>query len=133
MFTVGEIYRRRELHEKYGGQEQGGISTPANHKFILLFTGDRGKEHGYSDEWKGNRVFLYTGEGQRDDMTFTRGNKAIRDHLEDGKELHLFENRTKGYVEYVGQMVFTGYHYEQGTDTDGNARQMIVFELKPVE
>jgi 5-methylcytosine-specific restriction protein A len=132
MFTRGELYQRRKLHDVFGGQQQGGISTPSNHNMIFLFTGDRGKEHGYSDGWKENGAFFYTGEGQRGDMMFTRGNKAIRDHIEDGKELHLFEYRAKGNVEYVGELVCTGYHFEQGPDTDGNVRQMIVFELKRI-
>ncbi|MBN2303463.1 MAG: HNH endonuclease [Anaerolineae bacterium] len=133
MFTQGEVYRRRELHEKYGGQQQGGISTPSEHNLIFLFTSERGEEHGYSDGWKDNKIFLYTGEGQRGDMTFTRGNKAIRDHLEDGKDIHMFRQTRKGYVEYVGQMIYSGYHHKDGPDTDGIVRKMIVFELAPVE
>ena len=49
MFEVGEEYRRRELHERYGGQEQGGISTPSQHPFIMLFWGDTGEQYGYKD------------------------------------------------------------------------------------
>src|SRR5690606_41262286 len=45
----GNVYRRRHLHQLYGGQEQGGISTPSGHNMIFLFTSDRGREHGYQD------------------------------------------------------------------------------------
>ena len=31
MFIKGKVYVRREIHKLYGGQEQGGISTPADH------------------------------------------------------------------------------------------------------
>jgi 5-methylcytosine-specific restriction protein A len=41
-------------------------------------------------------VFLYIGEGQKDDMLFVRGNKAIRDHAADGKDLHLFTYVNRG-------------------------------------
>ncbi len=37
MFKIGKIYRRADLHEQYGGQSQGGISTPRAHPFIMLF------------------------------------------------------------------------------------------------
>jgi hypothetical protein len=29
VFSPGQVYRRRELHKEFGGQGQGGISTPA--------------------------------------------------------------------------------------------------------
>lgn len=111
---------------------QGGISTPANHSVILLFTAERGKEHGYSDQWTSEDTFLYTGEGQEGDMEFVRGNAAIRDHMENGKSIHLFSQVRKGYVEYVGEMQCTGYHFKDGPDTNGEIRRMIIFELKLV-
>ena len=87
MFIEGQIYRRTWLHQQYGGQQQGGSSSPSQHKFILLFTGEMGGQYGYSDSWTEDGLFLYTGEGQPGDMTFIRGNAAIRDHLEDAKDL----------------------------------------------
>ncbi len=50
-FVPGQIYRRRDLHERFGGQRQGGISTPKSSPFIFLITGDSGKQYGYADEW----------------------------------------------------------------------------------
>lgn len=133
MFSVGETQRRRDIHAQYGGQQQGGISTPNNYKIILLFTGDSGHQYGYRDGWSEEHgVFLYTGEGQRGDMEFVRGNKAIRDHMADGRDLHLFSDLGKGQVKYEGQMVYTGFKYRFTRDVDGKSRRAIVFELKPV-
>jgi hypothetical protein len=42
VFSPGQVYRRRDLHETFGGQRQGGISTPAKAPFIFLITGDSG-------------------------------------------------------------------------------------------
>jgi len=94
-FNSGQLYRRRELHEQFGGQRQGGISTPAKAPIILLITGESGKQHGYSDEWTDDGLFLYTGEGQRGDMKFAAGNRAIRDHASKGKSLQVFEQNRK--------------------------------------
>ena len=127
----GDEYRRRDLHDRFGGQEQGGISTPKHHHMILLFTGEAGEQHGYSDGWKGG-VFLYTGEGQQGDMDFVRGNAAIRDSMDNGKVIHLFSQARKGYVRYIGQFLCTGYHYIEGRDTEDRKRRMIRFELTPV-
>ncbi len=66
LFEVGRIYdRRRDLHVNYGGQQQGGISTPSEHPMIFIFTGDSGTHYGYEDGWDDDGVFCYTGEGQR--------------------------------------------------------------------
>jgi len=132
MFIEGQTYQRAWLHQQYGGQQQGGISTPSQHNIILLFTGETGEQYGYSDSWTKDGLFLYTGEGQVGDMTFIRGNAAIRDHLEDGKDLHLFGYVGRGFVRYIGQMVCIGYDYQLGPDRDGRMRQMIIFELAPV-
>jgi 5-methylcytosine-specific restriction enzyme A len=65
VFEVGEVYNRRsDIHGPFGGQQQGGISTPSGWPFVFLFTGESGKQYGYEDGWDDNGVFLYTGEGQ---------------------------------------------------------------------
>ena len=51
MFVLGSTYRRTDLHKSYGGQRQGGISTPSGRNFILLFTGEQGEQYGYWDGW----------------------------------------------------------------------------------
>ena len=110
MFVQGQVYRRQDLHRQFGGQYQGGISTPNNYPLILLFTGESGQRYGYSDGWTDEGVFLYTGEGQRGDMEFVLGNSAIRNHANNGEDIHLFSQAARGEVRYEGQMVCTGYH-----------------------
>jgi len=40
-FVIGQVYRRRsDIHERYAGQSQGGISTPQAAPLIFLFTGE---------------------------------------------------------------------------------------------
>ena len=90
MLGEGKIYRRRDLHAKLGGQQQSGISTPSQYPVIMIFSGESGKNYGYKDGWQENDVYYYTGEGQEGDMKFIKGNKAIRDHLLNGKDIWLF-------------------------------------------
>ena len=129
MFVIGETYRRRELHERFGGQWQGGISTPSAQHFIMLFAGEQGEHYGYQHGWSEDGVYLYSGVGQRGDMPFTRGNAAILEHATNGKALHLFENDSKGHVRYVGEMVCTGFQETRGPDIDSYDRRVIIFEL----
>jgi len=133
-FEIGRRYRRRDLHAEYGGQQQGGISTPREHPLIMLITGESGTAYGYHDGWEDDGTFRYFGEGQVGDMQFVRGNRAIRDHAASGRELHLFEDVKGGFLRYVGEMTCAGYTLvEDVADLDGNPRQAIAFELVPLD
>ncbi len=96
-FERNRIYfRRQDIHDRFGGQQQGGISTPAGARVIFAFTGEVGQQHGYTDYWTDDGVFCYFGEGQTGDMTFRAGNKAIRDHAANGKDLLVFQMLGRG-------------------------------------
>lgn len=97
----GETYRRRRLHEIYGGQVQGGISTPARYPIVLLFTGKSGRQYGYEDTWLDADHFDYVGEGQRGDMELAKGNAAVVNHAAHGESLHLFEDLGNGMAAEV--------------------------------
>ncbi|MHA1286540.1 MAG: HNH endonuclease, partial [Candidatus Thorarchaeota archaeon] len=77
-------------------------------------------------------IFLYSGEGQKGDMQFIRGNLAVRDHLKNDKELHLFRQMGGGKVEYIGQMAYIG-HQIRDIDSRGIPRKSIVFVLCPIK
>ena len=129
-FEVGQVYNRKsEIHEVYGGQRQGGISTPTNQPMIFLFTSEAGEGYGYEDRFHEDGTFRYTGEGQVGDMEMVRGNAAVRDHASNGKTLCLFEYVKKGYVRFVAEATYIGHHYEQRPDRDGRFRQAVIFEL----
>lgn len=129
LFVPGKTYRRADLHERFGGQRQGGISTPAKHPIILLFTGESGHKYGYSDGFQGDGTFLYTGEGQVGDMQMTKGNKAIRDHALNGKTLHLFELIGDGRCQYMGMAQYAGHEDGSTDDINKKPRRAIIFEL----
>ena len=132
VFKNGEVYKRSLIHEEYGGNRQSGISYPAKHDMVFIFTGFSGEEYGYNDRWE-NGYFLYYGEGQEGDMEFVRGNKAIRNQRENQKALHLFQKVSKGFVKYLGEMEYVDYFVEERRDTRDNLRKVIVFKLKPKE
>jgi 5-methylcytosine-specific restriction protein A len=126
-------HRQRDIHQVFGGQERGGITTPDGAPFVFLFTGESGEQFGYTDGWRPDGVFAYTGEGQKGDMTFVRGNKAIRDHMIEGRELLLFEaTKTKGIYRFRGCFAFAGWQLVDAPDRDGKQRKAIVFQLVPV-
>lgn len=134
VFREGETYnRRREIHGVLGGQQQGGISTPTRGPYVFLFTGEQGTQHGYRDGWH-EGMFLYTGEGQVGDMQFRAGNRAIRDHRADRKDLVLLEaTQTKGSYRCLGTFECVGWELQPRPDRTGAIRQAIVFQLQKVE
>jgi 5-methylcytosine-specific restriction enzyme A len=80
-----------------------------------------------------NGTFAYTGEGQRGDMQFIRGNLAIRDHMADGKDLQLFESTDlNGMYRFVGCYACGGWTYRVTVDRDGNNGNAIIFQLVPI-
>jgi 5-methylcytosine-specific restriction protein A len=132
MFVVGKKYSRaKDIHDQYGGTRQSGISPSGSHPFIFLFTGDSGETYGYEDGWQeDDGVFLYTGQGQVGDMEFKRGNKAIQNHVADGKQLFLFRAIGKGQpVEFFGEFECASIDFSDGPDVNGNPRKTIRFNL----
>ena len=46
LFVPRQKYRRKLLHDLFGGQRRGGTSTPAKHPVIFIFTGQGGGARG---------------------------------------------------------------------------------------
>ena len=134
-FTVGQIYKRAvDIHERLGGSAQAGIVTFSQHPLIIAVTGSRDDNHPYSDKWAANGVFEYTGQGNVGDMKMQRGNRAIRDHVENGKDLLLFEYAGKGgMVKYLGQFACEAFRMNRELDRNNEERESIIFELRPIE
>lgn len=131
MFQVGKIYNRRaDIHSAYGGQQQGGISTPSQKPFIFIFTSDAGESFGYHDHTGADDTFWYTGEGQTGDMQMDKGNLAIRDHEENGKKIYLFEYVKKAHVKFVGECNCVDLHTEERPDKYGDLRRAYIFHLE---
>lgn len=137
LLAPGDTVRRRSVHDAYGGQRQGGISTPRDSQHILVFTNPKaGEKFGYAD-FEGLREdgsYAYTGEGQNGHQQFKGGNSAIRDAAQNGKTIRLF--RTSGSsATYVGAFT-TGsppYAIETIPDADSNPRDGIIFNLLPLD
>jgi 5-methylcytosine-specific restriction protein A len=132
-FEIGRVYnRQRDIHARFGGQQQGGIITPAKHRLVIIITGESGLEHGYADRYRADGAFEYFGEGQIGDMQIRAGNRAIAEHSVQGKSLLLFR-RTSGGVRFEGEMVCEAHHIERAPDRNGAERDAIVFELRSLE
>jgi 5-methylcytosine-specific restriction protein A len=130
---VGQAYNRWELNDVYGGGRYNGISTPADHALVFIFTSSSGESYGYKDGFQPDDTFLYTGEGVQGDMTMDGRNKSIHDHQANNEELHLFEDTEYPWIViYRGQYKYDSHRWEEHPDENGNPRDAIRFRLVPV-
>lgn len=130
-FIPNHLYNRRaDIHAPYGGNWQSGICPSSKFPYIFIFSGKTGHQHGYKDGWDNPNIFTYTGEGQKGDMKFIKGNLALRDHLKNGKRVFLFEIESKGYVRFITELEFFDVDYFETHDTKGDRRQGIKFFFK---
>lgn len=133
-FERGRTYnRRRDIHQPFGGQQQGGIITPKAHPLVIIITGEEGEQHGYADRMRDDGAFEYFGEGQVGPMRMWKGNLAIANHSVNGKSLLLFRKQRDGKLRYDGEWVCEAHHTEPAPDREGTLRSALVFELRPLE
>jgi hypothetical protein len=136
--TPGDVIRRVDLHDRYGGSRQGGIGPSAKSPNVFVLSDpERGHQHGYFDGWKADGCFHYTGEGQRGDQQMEGGNKAILDHRQQGRALRVFQG-VGGTVTYQGEFEVATDRpwYQTDAPESGNPdviRQVIVFRLRPLD
>ncbi len=131
-FIPNQVYKRSLIHDEFGGNRQGGISPSAKVPFIFIFSGKSGAQYGYKDGWDNKNVFSYTGEGQEGDMQFVKGNLALRDHKERGKQVFLFESDETAFVKFVSEMEFYDADYFETPDKNGTNRIGIRFFLNRI-
>ncbi|WP_458087104.1 DNA cytosine methyltransferase [Streptomyces malaysiensis] len=146
----GQITTRTEMMDVFGGGPQGGIVASATTPNILIYSDhETGHRYGYYDGWLAEEddngsIFEYTGAGRIGDQTFTgrtgSGNKAILQHVDEGRALRVFiaAGKVPGsgakYQRYVGEFALDAdlpYVIRQVPDDNGSLRKAIVFRLRP--
>ena len=131
-FIPNQLYKRSLIHDEYGGNRQGGISPSAKVPYIFIFSGKSGAQYGYRDGWDNHNIFSYTGEGQEGDMQFIKGNLALKEHLNRGKRVFLFEIEGSGFVKFISELEFYDADYFETPDRNGTNRIGIRFFLKRI-
>lgn len=134
--TPGDTIVRAELNRRFGGNSQSGISPSRKSANVFIFSDPAsGQQHGYLDDWDGD-VLHYYGEGQRGDQQITNGNKAILNHIDEGRSLRVFQG-VGGNVTYLGEFELDAEepsYWARAPETAGGPqRRVIVFKLKPLD
>jgi len=128
-FKLGEKYKREDLMSAFKGAFQGGINICKRTNTIVITSKHTGNRI-YDDKLFDGDVMYYTGEGQVGDQKMWKGNKAILEAKEKGRDIHLFvrfkptEYTYFGIVELVDQP-----YYDNEKDVEGNMRKVIKFPM----
>jgi 8-oxo-dGTP diphosphatase len=128
-FKLGEKYKREDLMSAFKGAFQGGINICKRTNTIVITSKHTGNRI-YDDKLFDGDVMYYTGEGQVGDQKMWKGNKAILEAKEKGRDIHLFvrfkptEYTYFGIVELVDQP-----YYADEKDTEGTIRKVIKFPM----
>lgn len=131
---VGAKIARKEIHDRFGGVREGGISPVLEKsKNIMIFSHPRASaEHGYeADVWLDEDTFLYCGEGPSGDQQMVRYNKSVLQRAEKDKVLRVFDG-TRGEVVYKGAFELDSedpWFYKDSIGFDGNPRKVIMFRM----
>jgi hypothetical protein len=132
----GSRLTRKQLHEDWGGRQQGGISPSSKSPNIFIFWEPAvGEKHGYYDEFRADGCFYYTGKGQFGDQRLSDANLALLNHRQDRRRVHLFRG-AGGVVEYVTELELDDenpYYETEAPETgDGPLRRVYVFKFHPL-
>ena len=142
---IGARMTRDERRERFGGALYGGIEPSAKTPNVFVYSDpERGSAFGYNfDGWnEEGDCFLYTGEGRVGPQTLTDGNKALLNHVDDGRAVRLFvedghvpDSDTKIH-RYIGEFKVDPalpFVWERAPDQKQALRPVIVFRLLPLE
>ena len=112
----------------FKGAFQGGINICKRTNTIVITSLSR--KNPYGDERFEGDIFPYVGEGQHGDQKMIRGNKAIIEAKEKGRDIHLFIRYKDTEYTYFGVVELVGNPYfANRLDSEGNMRKVIIFPM----
>eukprot|EP01122_Echinamoeba_exundans_P013402 TRINITY_DN5849_c0_g2_i2.p2 TRINITY_DN5849_c0_g2~~TRINITY_DN5849_c0_g2_i2.p2 ORF type:complete len:589 (+),score=117.66 TRINITY_DN5849_c0_g2_i2:14-1780(+) len=131
-FVLGAYYRRKEIIAKYKGQTMSGIVTPANARYLFIFSSahETAESNPYVDGWRGDE-FWYTGEGLKGDQKMTKGNFKIKEHVQLKRHIFLFQKAklNEKLHRYVGEFRCQSTRVVDGMDSENKPRKEFKFIL----
>ncbi|MFI2033231.1 hypothetical protein ACH470_00780 [Streptomyces bottropensis] len=144
----GWVTTRDVIAATFGcGTFQGIEPADAAGKVFVYSDPSAGEEYGYTFDGRAEDdefgpLYLYTGAGANGDQKPSGRNGSLLNHVEKGREVHLFVAHGKlpgsGAMRqrYIGQMVLDPvrpYDVRRGPGKDGAMRDVLVFRFRPAE
>lgn len=132
--AIGTVYKRSDLHGRFGGSRIAGIVPLKHERIVLLFHTEELTQQFYQDGFSEDGLYWYSGEGTFGDMRWSAANRAVRDHKKRGNSLLFFERaqRKGGLWKFSYVMQLVRYEIEKRVDKRGQKRSVIIFGLIPI-
>lgn len=128
-FKLGKVYTRADLMSAFKGAFQGGINICKRTNTIVITSKHTGNRI-YDDKLFDGDIMQYTGEGQIGDQKMWKGNKAIYEAKQLGRDIHLFVRFKPTEYTYFGIVVLVDEpRFEDEKDVIGNMRKVIKFPM----
>jgi hypothetical protein len=130
---LGAVYRRADLHSRFGGSRFSGIVPSKREGGVLLFHTEEPNQQFYRDGFDRDGIYWYSGEGVSGDMNWSHANRAIRDHAQSGWDLLFLERvqRKDGLWRFANTFYYSRLKVEDRPDKSGKSRSAIIFGLLP--
>lgn len=129
------IFTYEQVEKQFGIKISGfgrGINSTDTAVVLISSIGRADGKFVYHDKWTLEGDYIYSGEGKSGDQTMSKGNLALKNAAQDGKEIHLFVKFSPQEYYYQGVFELIGYTYEDDNDEDENTRKEYKFQLKKV-
>lgn len=133
----GDVIARKKLALVHGDPMTRHIEPTGRTPNVLVFADPHKITHGHDGWASDGSAYFVTGEGRRGDQSWTHGNAALRNHVEQGRAVRLFEVEQtwrpggKNHC-YLGEFTLCPdepYRMDVAPDSEGAERQVIVFKL----
>lgn len=124
-----------QVEDQFGIRITGfgrGINPTDSTVVLISSISKAGGNFVYHDKWTADGEYLYSGEGKTGNQTMTKGNLAIRDAAQSGKQIHLFVKFSPQEYYYQGIFELVDCTYEDDRDEAGNIRKEYKFRLRKV-
>ncbi|MGQ9545181.1 MAG: YDG/SRA domain-containing protein [Candidatus Bathycorpusculaceae bacterium] len=135
---IGQVLSNRDISRSFNVCMQRGIrysgSLREGIKHVVLITvlhktpGDLIRIP-YQDRKIGDRL-IYTGEGRYGDQKMSRGNMVLKQQIEKGYPIYVFEKKSPGRYAFLGRYKVVSWWSGIQKDSQGKNRQVFMFELK---
>ena len=129
------ILTYQQVEDQFGIRISGfgrGINPTDSTVILISSIGKASGKFVYHDKWTADGDYLYSGEGKTGNQSMSKGNLAIRDAAQNGKEIHLFVKFSPQEYYYQGVFELVDYTYDDDKDEDGNMRKEYKFRLRKV-
>jgi 5-methylcytosine-specific restriction protein A len=128
---IGERFRNRDvIYANFGGDSQSGIVKFVGESYTNVFSHGQGP---YADEVDPETgVIAYRGQGLTGDQSMTRGNKTLKDSMDNALPIRYWNGPKGGPFTFEMWVVITDLDTVREADENGELANRYIWFMSPV-